>query len=209
MQTGMESGMKWQQQTWYKAGGDMIARAGFSLAMCGALAGVLYLTASDGTQDLSTASLGKPPQIATVLASFETSPGLSKSQSAIDASPAAMPVAAQIPIPVQRVAEIGPIPAKRPVEPVRRTVKEPVAVASNVAHFETCLPACETRDPLIVGQSRQAAETEVSPLPTDELVQEVSFTERSPSILGRALHAPGFVYRQGRNALTTLVRAAL
>jgi hypothetical protein len=208
MQTGMESVMNLQQQTWYRAGGDIVARAGFSLVMCGALAGVLYLTASDGTQGLSTASLGKAPQTATVLASFENSPGLSKSQIAIDASPAAMP-AAQIPIPIQRVAEIGPMPAKRPVEPVRRPLKGPVAVASNVVHFESCLPACESRDPLIVGQSRKAAETEVSPLPTDELVQQVSYTERTPSILGRALHAPGFVYRQGRDALTTLVRAAL
>lgn len=201
--------MNQQQQTWYRAGSEIIARAGFSLAMCGALGGVLYLTASDGTQDLSTASVSKPAQIATVVASFEASPGLSKSQEAIDASPAAAPMTAQIKAPVQRLAEIGPMPAKRPALPARVTVKEPVAVASNVVHFETCLPDCETRDPLIVGQSRKVVATEVSPLPTDELVQNVSYTERTPSILGRALHAPSFVYRESRNALTTLVRAAL
>lgn len=197
--------MNSQQQTWYRAGGDIIARAGFSLAMCGAFAAVLYVTAHNGSEEMSAASTGSVPRSATVLASFEGSPGLSKSQMAVDASP----VAVKIPVPLERVAQAGPIPAKRAALPIKRPGRETVAVTSNVVRFESCLPGCETRDPLIVGHADKAPDPGVSPRDTDELVQEVSFTDKTPTILGRALDAPRFVYRTGRNALTTLVRAAL
>lgn len=196
--------MSWQQQTWYRAGSDILARAGFSLAMCGALAGILYATSHDGQQD-TAASLGNPSQTATILASFENSPGLSKSQAVIDASPASPP--ATMRMPTQSIAELAPIPARRPLPPLKK--KEPVAVAANVVRFESCLPGCESRDPLIVSSSAKAVAAEVSSRPTDELLQDASLTDTSPSILGRALDAPGAVYRTSRNALTTLVRAAL
>jgi hypothetical protein len=200
--------MNSQQQTWYRAGGDMIARSGFSLAMCGALAGVLYMTANDGSEELA-ASAGGTAAAATVVTSFEASPGLYKSQAVVDASPATMSAPAKTPVPVERVAQATRAPARRAASPVKRPASEPVAIASNVVRFESCLPGCDTRDPRVLGYVVKASDPSVSPGPADELVAKVSFTERTPSILERAMHAPGFVYRQGRSALTTLVRAAL
>lgn len=200
--------MNWQQQTWYRAGGDILARAGFSLAMCGALAGVLYLTANNGADEMATASTGPSARAATVIASYEGSPGVSQSQMAIDASPAAVSLQAKIPAPVERVAAASLTPVYS-VLPTKRPDREPVVVASNVAHFETCLPDCETHDPLIVGHVEKTYDPGLSPSATDELVQRVSYTEQRPSFLGRALDVPGDAFRHGRRALTTLVRAAL
>lgn len=200
--------MKSQQQTWYRAGGDIVARAGFSLAMCGGLAAVVYLTGHNGSQEVSVASAGGVARTATVVASVD-SQALYKSQAAVDASPGALPVPAKIPVPLERVAEASPTPARRPAVPLKRPGAQQVAVASNVLRFESCLPGCDTRDPLIVGHAEKTPDPGVSPSPTDELVEQVSFTQRTPSILGRAMDAPGAVYRTGRNALTSLVRAAL
>ena len=201
--------MNSQQQSWYNAGADILARAGFSLAMCGALVGVLYATANNGSGAVSASSAGSPARTATVLASFDGSSGIYQSQAVVDASPVSMPDRPKIPMPPERVPEAGLASARYAVLPTKRPDRQSVAAASNVVRFESCLPDCETHDPLIVGHAEKASSQGLSPLPTDELVEDVSFTETTPSILGRALRAPGIVYRTGRNALTTLVHAAL
>lgn len=192
--------MKSQQQTWYSAGADIVARAGFSLAMCGALAGVVYLTAHNGSQEISVASAGGTARTATVVASVDGSQAVSGSQAAVDASPVTLPVPTKIPVPLARVAEAGPMAARHPALPLKRPGTQQVAVASNVRRFESCLPGCETRDPLIVGHAEKMPDPGVSPSPTDELVEQVSFTQQTPSILGRAMDAPGAVYRRGETS---------
>jgi hypothetical protein len=123
------------------------------------------------------------------------------------------------------VAEASAPLARHTVASVKKAVREPakeaakgtdsepaseqVAAASSAASFESCLPGCETRDPLIVGAVADVRHPDISPRPTDEMVEEVSLAQRTPSILGRALGAPVAVYRKGRSALTTLVQAAL
>lgn len=200
--------MNSQQQMWYSAGSDLIARAGFSLAMCGALAGLLYLTAHNGTDQRSVAT-ASPARTATILASFDSGSGVSKSQLAVDESPVSLPLQPKTAVPLERVAEVKPASTTYAVLPIKRPAREPVAAAATVAHFESCLPGCETHDPLIVGQATKVPEPGLSPSASDELVEQVRFEEPAPSILGKALQAPGIVYRTGRNALTTLVRAAL
>jgi hypothetical protein len=217
--------MNLQQRKWYTSGGDMMARAGFSLAMCGALAAVVFVTERNGSDALSASATLGAARPATIVASFQNGSGIDKSQTAIDASPYSPPLPARIPIPLERVADASPpLPrhavasvkkaARQPVrEPARETAKdtvsEQVAAASSAAGFESCLPGCETRDPLIVGAVADVRHPDISPAPTDEMVEEVSLAQRTPSILGRALGAPVAVYRKGRSALTTLVQAAL
>lgn len=218
--------MNLQQRKWYNSGGDMMARAGFSLAMCGALAAVVFVTERNSSDGLSASAGSGAARPAIIVASFQNSSGIDKSQTAIDASPYSAPLLpARIPIPLERVAEASAPLARHTVASVKKAVREPakeaakgtdsepaseqVAAASSAASFESCLPGCETRDPLIVGAVADVRHPDISPRPTDEMVEEVSLAQRTPSILGRALGAPVAVYRKGRSALTTLVQAAL
>jgi hypothetical protein len=222
--------MNLQQRKWYNSGRDMMARAGFSLAMCGALAAVVFVTERNSSDGLSASAGPGAARPAIIVASFQNSSGIDKSQTAIDASPYSAPLLpARIPIPLERVAEASAPLARHTVASVKKAVREPakeaakgtakgtdsepaseqVAAASSAASFESCLPGCETRDPLIVGAVADVRHPDISPRPTDEMVEEVSLAQRTPSILGRALGAPVAVYRKGRSALTTLVQAAL
>ncbi len=197
-----------KQQKWYKAGGDIVARAGFCLVMCGTLAAVIYATHRNGSEQLAAASTTRPGRTATVLEAVVANPVLSGSQVAIDASPAVTPAVANIPIPLERVAAADQVPRHVPL-PARRAVREPVVATAKFVRFESCLPGCDTRDPLIVRAAERTPPPVASPRDTDELVEEVDFRDRGPGLLGRALDAPGAVYRTGRQALTSLVAAAL
>lgn len=198
-----------QQQTWYRAGSDIVARAGFSLVMCGALAAVIYVTHRNGSEELAAASMNNAPRVAIVLPGIAENPGVSVAQAAIDASPAAAPVVANIPIPTLRVAAAGdPAPRHAPV-PAKRAVREAVVASARTVSFESCLPGCETKDPLIVGHVAAPQVPAAFPQEGDTLVETVSFQEREPGLLGRAMDAPSLVYRTGRKALTSLVAAAL
>ncbi len=198
-----------QQQTWYRAGSDIVARAGFSLVMCGALAAVIYVTHRNGSDELAAAPINNAPRVAMVLPGVAANPGVSVAQAAIDASPAAAPVVANIPIPTWRVvAAADPAPRHAPV-PTKRAVRETVVASADAHSFESCLPGCETKDPLIVGHAAAPKVPVAFPQEGDTLVEKVSLQDREPGLLGRAMDAPGLVYRTGRKALTSLVAAAL
>jgi len=196
-----------QSETWYRTGSDMIARAAFSIVMCGALALAAYATHQGAApQHASVASVA--PKIATVVASFEDSPGISQSQAVVDASPTANLLPATIPLPIARVAEARPVAARHASSPARKPVREPVAEAPEVVSFESCLPGCETQDPLIVGRDGAAPEGAVMSDAAVAPMETVSLAEPRQGLVGMALHAPRAVYQTGRHALASLVETA-
>lgn len=199
--------MSAQLETWYRGATDMMARAGFSVVMCGALAAAIYAT-HHGSAPQQSAAVVPAPRIATVVASFEESPGISRSQAVVDASPGASLLPVNIPIPLARVAEVRSAPARHVSPSVRKAVRDPVTEAPEVVSFESCLPGCETQDPLIVGRDAPAPDAALISHQADMPVETASVAEPGPGILGMALGAPRAVYQTGRHALTSLVETA-
>lgn len=197
--------MGMQDMKWRAAGADVAIRAAFSLGMCGALAGFLYLTAQNGIAENSTVQAG--PQAATLVAMLDAKPTVS--QSAVDAGPYAVaaPIKVSTPIIVSMKAQTV-IPTKRPEVPT----KEPVVARSATERFSTCLPNCETRDPMIVGYpEKDPAPFQPDPQ-VDAMVEEpvsLPVLQRAGSLLGRALEVPGNAIRKGQSAITRVVRATL
>ena len=192
---------------WLGAGTDVAARAAFSLGMCGALAGLLYLTAQDGLADLSTAQQ-TAPRTATILASLDAKPQMDRAQAVVDASPVSLSLQASMP------AAVAVVPLERPAIPTRRPaapVKMPTAIA-DVARFDRCSPACDTRDPMIVGHADKAQEVA---LQAPEFDEEIERPVGSPVLAGasnlleKALDVPGVAFRKGRAVIKTVVRATL
>lgn len=196
-----------KHRKWLGAGTDVAARAAFSLGMCGALAGLLYLTAQDGMADVSTAQQ-TAPRTATILASLDSKSGIDRAQAVIDASPPVASPATQIP------AVVSVTPIERPAIPTRRPaapVKIPAA-KTEVARFDRCSPACDTRDPMIVGFADKTRETaSEAPEAYEDLGQPVDspILSGASNLLDRALDVPGAAFRKGRAVIRTVVQATL
>jgi hypothetical protein len=196
-----------KHRKWLGAGTDVAARAAFSLAMCGALAGLLYLTAQDGLADLSTAQQTNP-RTATILASLDARPQMDRAQAVVDASPISLSLPAGIPAAVAVVPTERPaIPTKRPATPV----KMPIAKA-DVARFDRCSPSCDTRDPMIVGYADRTQEVAFQAPEFDEEIERPVVSPvlaGASNLLEKALDAPSAAFRKGRAVIKTVVRATL
>lgn len=196
-----------QHMKWLGDGADVAVRAAFSLGMCGALAGFLYITAQNGMAE-SSSGRQAVPQAATVVATLDT--GAVHSPAMPEAKPVAVAVPLKVSTPAVASAQIQTvIPTKRPdISP-----KASVAAAGNsVERFDKCLPNCETRDPMIVGQAAsEPAPFDPNPQVDAMVEQPVSFPvlRSAGTLLDRALEVPGDAIRKGKSAITSVVRSTL
>lgn len=194
-----------QDMKWLGAGADVAVRAAFSLGMCGALAGFLYLTAQNGIAESSVTPA--EPAAATLVATLDTKPALS--QAVVDASPPAVAVPVKVSTPfIAAIKAQTVIPTKRPDVPAKAS-----AVARNSPErFDTCLPNCETHDPMIVGYAEKDPAPFQSDPQVDAVVEEpvsLPVLQSAGSLLGRALEVPADAMRKGRSAIASVVRATL
>jgi hypothetical protein len=196
--------MKMLKEKWLDGGADVAIRAAFSFAMCGALAGVMYLTAQNGLADGSNTQ--QAPRAATVLASIDSKPQADRVP--LPAAIHAVPIAHPASVPVVASADIRPvIPTRRPTAPARLPADK-----SAVARFDSCLPDCETRDPMIIGYGDQPPEMEPVAARDDQQIEQpvrLPVLAGATSFLGKALDVPGAALRKGKSVITTVVNATL
>lgn len=196
--------MNMLKEKWLGGGADVAIRAAFSFAMCGALAGLLYLTAQNGLAAGSNAQ--QTPQTATVLASIGAKPQADRVPAPV-ATPAA-PMVLPTSTPVVASADIRPvIPTKRPALPTK-----PAAEKNAVARFDSCLPDCETRDPMIVGDADKMTEMQPVPPQDDRQIEQpvrLPMLAGANSLLEKAFDAPGAAFRKGKSVITSVVNATL
>lgn len=201
----LEIAMTMLKEKWLGGGADVAIRAAFSFAMCGALVGVIYLTAQDGLADGSSGQ--QQPRAATVLASMDTRPQADRLPVPVTtkASSITLPASA----PVVALTDIRPvIPTKRPTPPIKLP-----AGKGDVARFDSCLPDCETRDPMIIGYAGKARQIEPASSQDDDpqIEQTVSLpvVAGATELLDKAFDVPGAAFRKGKSVITRVVNATL
>jgi hypothetical protein len=186
----------------------LISRYAFSVSLYAAIAGVAYLSLA-GPRDGAAPTIAAIPASMTVreLASDDR-PFQIEQVSEARTSPVllAIPALRAEAVPMQQV-----VPTARPArEPVARAMQATAAAGSTgVQMYDSCVPACESRDPM----RTTAATYDEAPPPPLELVSNAD--EQPPArfsplrsarhILGRTAALPETLVRGGRDVVERVV----
>ncbi|MEZ2128238.1 MULTISPECIES: hypothetical protein [unclassified Sinorhizobium] len=191
-----------EMKRWNVQGGS-IQKLGVGLGACCLFAGVLYLAAYVGGNDVVIAPIDANDRVA--VETVKDRPSVNMLQAAIDASPAvpSPPAAKPAAVAIRHVApKLAESPAKS------RKEEAAVVMPSGVARFDSCLPECETRDPLIAeyhGTSRDFVPVNAPADDEEEVEFGVSPLREAGHMFDSASEASGKVLRRGRQALHNLI----
>lgn len=201
--------MDTQPVRWWNGQSEATRRLGSALAVCGTVVGALYLIVETAPTERAMRFFDDSGRITISSAKPLEHLAANGPQLAIDASPARQLMTVPIPIPSPLAAVKIPTPAKR-IASHSDTVKTKIAAAGGVERFDSCLPQCETRDPLIAG-GQEYAESEppsvaIDPPPVVE--ERVGFRPLAGArhLLSRAVDAPGVMLRRSRQAIDEVAR---
>lgn len=195
--------MSMQQTKMPAAAGELARKVGVGLFVCGVTVAGLYAVARTEAEAPLMSSVDITGRGAIEVADARNFATANDLQSAIDASPAVLPTPTFRPATANKSAAKTSAPVKRVAAHAKITSVKTVA-SSDVTQFDRCMPQCDTRDPMIVGYS------EADQPPRDLKVQALDVPEppedRSPVhgvryILNRAVEAPAFAVRKGRDVI--------
>lgn len=192
-----------EMKRWNVQGGS-VQKLGVGLVACGLFAGVLYLAAFIGGKDVLIAPIDANDRVA--VETVKDRPSVNLLQAAVDASPAVpSPSAAK-----QQVAvSTRHVPPKLAASPAKSRKEEAaVVMPAGVARFDSCLPQCETRDPLIAeyhGTSQDLVPVNAPAAGEEEVEFGVSPLRGAGHVFDAASEASGKVFRRGRQALHNLI----
>lgn len=170
---------------------------------CCLFAGVLYLAAYIGGKDVVIAPIDANDRVAVEI--VKERPGANMLQAAVDASPGvpSPSVAKPVAVPIPHVSP------KLAASPAKSRKEETAAVMpAGVARFDSCLPECETRDPLIAeyhGPSQDVMPVNAPADVEEEVEFDVSPLRGAGHVFDAASEASGNVLRRGRQALHNLI----
>lgn len=187
---------------WNVQGGS-VQKLGVGLGACCLFAGVLYLAAYVGGTDVVIAPIDANDRVA--VETVKSRPSVNMLQAAIDASPAvpSPSIAKPVAVPTPHVSpRLAASPAKS------RKEETAVAMPPGVARFDSCLPQCETRDPLIAEYhetSQRLAPVDMTADGEEEVEYVVSPLRGAGHMLDAASDASGRALRRGRQALHNLI----
>ncbi len=199
-----------QPVSWWNGQSETTRRLGCGLAVCGTVVGALYVIVQTGPADRSTGFIDEGGR--TTINGAASAPDLvvNRLQPAVDASPARLLVSVPVPQPSPLAAMI------KSGAPVKRIVradagKTKVASSAEVEHFDSCLPQCETRDPLITRNPdyAEAVLPVAGDAPSPVLEERAGFhpLAEARNLLTKAVDAPGDMLRRSRQVIDNVARA--
>lgn len=183
------------------AASELARKISVGLFVCGVTVAGLYAVARTDTQRPLMSSIDAAGGGAIKIANARNNAG--DLQAVIDASPYVLPTPAVRPASANRSASAQTANGAKKITAHAKVTTVKTAASSDVTRFDRCMPQCDTRDPMIVGQ------TEPAPPPVDLQVaaryEPEPVDDQPPAggvryILNRAVEAPGYVVRKGRAA---------
>ncbi|MFT4182322.1 MAG: hypothetical protein QM636_10440 [Rhizobium sp.] len=183
------------------AASELARKMSVGLFVCGVTVAGLYAVARTDSERPLMSSIDAAGGGAIKIANARKN--ASDLQAAIDASPYVLPTPAVRPaLPNKSASSPTGSGVKKVATRAKVTVVK-TADASDVTRFDRCMPQCDTRDPMIVGEAKPV------PPPVDMQVavryEPAPVDDQPPAggvryILNKAVEAPGYVVRQGRAA---------
>ncbi|MBB3609756.1 hypothetical protein [Rhizobium sp. BK602] len=184
------------------AASELARKISVGLFVCGVTVAGLYAVARTDSERPLMSSIDAVGGGAIKIANARNN--ASDLQAAIDASPYVLPTPAARPASPNRSASTQTATgAKKVVAHAKVTVVK-TAEASDVTRFDRCMPQCDTRDPMIVGQAEPApppVDLQVAARYEPEPVDDHPPVGGVRYILNRAVEAPAYVVRKGRAAI--------